>query len=90
MSPDSVCAMCGQPWVPGQRTCPACGSASRRRVPPSTIPRFFTAGMTEQERVPYGDFGISLVIGVLGWLVKLPFRIRAYRRNAGLWPERER
>ena len=89
MSADAVCETCGQSCEPGQRTCRGCGSASQRVAQQTTIPRFFKAGMTEQDRVPYGDFGISLVFGVIAWLLRLPFRIRAYRRNAGLWPRHD-
>jgi hypothetical protein len=46
--------------------------------------------MTEFERVPQGGFGLFGLVGVLVWLVRLPFRVKAYCRNAGLWPDPNR
>lgn len=86
----SVCARCGRPWDPEQRTCPACGSAARRRVHQETWPRYFTAGMTEFDRAPYGARLSIPLFEVLWWLLRLPIRIRAYRRRTGLWPDRDR
>jgi hypothetical protein len=82
--------MCGTAWQVGQRTCPKCGSGSRRRaVAKPTVSRYFTSGMIESERAAYPYLGIHYAVELVRWLVRLPLRIRAYRRNAGLWPRRD-